>query len=74
MLTVARHSKPYFRALQRVQSAFHIHFSVGASQPLFGAFFGSAGALHVDFFRTFRSFRENGDLVRQHLGKAGGDR
>jgi hypothetical protein len=73
MLTLARHSKAYFRAIERIQSAFDFHLSLGASQPLLGAFFGLAGALHIDFLRTFRSFGQNGDPIRQNLGKAGGD-
>jgi hypothetical protein len=59
---------------QRDQSTVVVDILATLAEPFLGTVTSSCCALYIDFVRSFRSFRQNPDLVRQDFRESPGDR
>ena len=59
-------------SFERIFGVSEVGFRFAVLQSFLGPPLGFLGALHIDFLRTLGSFGQDGDLVRQHFGKAPG--
>src|SRR5215471_7273719 len=56
--------------LQRDHGAIPVNVRPAGSQAFFGALASGFGSRNIDFFSTFRRFRQHRDATAQNLGKA----
>ena len=56
--------------MEGVEGSVDVYRGVAAGQALFGALFGFAGALDVDFRGTFGGLCEDRDFIRQDFRKS----